>query len=68
MADKKKDRKDDVGGTVPGFAVLGGLTIGVVAGAAGLLAALSSDFSGAGVCFAAAALAFGLVANAVYRR
>ena len=50
-----------------GFALIGGL----VAGFAGLIAALVSFFSlnliGVGVCLAAAGISFGLVANAIWR-
>jgi hypothetical protein len=50
-----------------GLALIGGL----VAGFAGLVAALVSFFTlnllGAGVCLAAAGISFGLVANAIWR-
>ena len=50
-----------------GLALIGGL----VAGFAGLIAALVSLFTlnllGAGVCLAAAGISFGLVANAIWR-
>jgi hypothetical protein len=44
---------------------------GLVAGFAGLIAALVSSFTlnllGVGVCLAAAGISFGLVANAIWR-
>ena len=50
-----------------GLALIGGL----VAGFAGLIAALVSSFTfnvlGVGVCLAAAGISFGLVANAIWR-
>ena len=51
-----------------GLAIIGGL----IAGFAGLVAALFAFFSfnwvGAGVCLAAAGISFGFVASAVWRR
>ena len=53
--------------TAGGLALIGGL----VAGFAGLAAALVSVFTlnllGVGVCLAAAGISFGLVANAIWR-
>lgn len=48
------------------------LILGLVTGIAGLLAAVfaffSADWVGAGLCLAAAAVAFGLLANALLRK
>lgn len=51
-----------------GLSVLGGFIVGVVAFLAGVLAVLNEfDYIGAGLCFLAAALAFGLLANSFFR-
>ena len=52
-----------------GLSVIGGLIIGVVAFFAGILSVFNEfDYVGAGLCFLASAFAFGLLANALYRR
>lgn len=47
----------------PGLAILGCLTTGTLATIGGLAALVKGHFSGAAACFAAAALAFGIVAH-----
>lgn len=51
-----------------GLSVLGAFITGVAGLAVCVLAALSADFAGAGVGLVASALAFGLLANAVFRQ
>jgi len=52
-----------------GLSVLGGFIIGIIAFLAGLLAVLNEyDYVGAGLCFLASAFAFGLLANALFRK
>jgi hypothetical protein len=53
---------------LPGYAAAGALVIGVSGFVLGLVAVFFGDFSGVGLCLSAAALAFGLLANAIYRR
>lgn len=53
--------------TVLGLAVVGGLATGVAGLLAALIAFVNDDMVGMGVCLGAAALAFGLVVNAVLR-
>lgn len=53
---------------VIGLAAMGGSVAGVVSFLAGLLALLRGELTAAGVCFAAAGLTYGLLANAVLRR
>jgi hypothetical protein len=53
----------------PGFAIMGCFVVGVI----GVIAAIGvmfdvQDFRGGGICLVAAALAFGLAANAVFRK
>jgi len=56
------------GTTVAGITVFLGLATGVTAFLVGLYAVIPNlNFGGAGACFIAAALAFGLTANAVLR-
>jgi hypothetical protein len=58
----------DRGTTIAGITVFLGLVTGVTAFLAGLYAFIPNlDFAGAGACFIAAALGFGLTANAVLR-
>ena len=58
----------DKGTTIAGVTVFLGLATGVTAFVIGLLAVfLRLDFAGAGACFIAAALSFGLTANAILR-
>ncbi|UCD41834.1 MAG: hypothetical protein JSV69_14920 [Chloroflexota bacterium] len=50
-----------------GLSVIGGFIVGVVAFLAGLLAVVNEyNYVGAGLCFLAAALAFGLLANSMF--
>ena len=52
-----------------GLSVLGGFVIGIIALLAGILAVFNEyDYIGAGLCFLAAALAFGMLANALFRK
>ena len=52
-----------------GLSVIGGFIVGVVAFLAGLLAVfLEYNYVGAGLCFLAAGLVFGLLANALFRK
>ena len=52
-----------------GLSVLGGFIIGIIALLAGILAVFNEyDYIGAGLCFLASALAFGLLANALFRK
>ncbi len=58
----------DKGTTIAGVTVFLGLATGVTAFLVGLLAIFHSlNFGGAGACFIAAALSFGLTANAMLR-
>lgn len=51
-----------------GLSVIGGLLVGFVSLAAGVFAVINEiDYVGAGLCFLASALAFGFLANAIYR-
>ena len=52
-----------------GLSILGGFVIGTIALLAGLLAVFNEyDYIGAGLCFLASALAFGMLANALFRK
>ncbi len=52
-----------------GLSILGGFLVGIIALLAGLLAVFNEyDYIGAGLCFLASALAFGLLANALFRK
>ena len=52
-----------------GLSVLGGFVIGIIALLAGLLAVFNEfDYIGAGLCFLASAIAFGLLENALIRK
>ena len=57
-----------IGDKLPGYAVGGALVVGVSGLILALLALIFGNFAGAGLCLIAAALAFGLLANAIYRR
>ena len=59
---------NNTGAKLPGYAAAGALIIGLAGFVLGLVAVFFADFSGAGMCLAASALAFGLLANAIYRR
>lgn len=54
--------------TVAGMSVICGMVVGFTGFAVALLALVTGNVIGAGVCLGAAALAFGLVANASWRR
>jgi len=51
----------------PGWLVAGAVVCGLAGLVCGCVAALKGDFVGGGACFAAGAVAFGLLANAVLR-
>lgn len=52
-----------------GLSVIGGFIVGVVAFLAGLLAVFNEyNYVGAGLCFLASGLVFGLLANALFRK
>jgi hypothetical protein len=52
-----------------GLSVIGGFIVGLIAMLAGLLAILNEfNYIGAGLCFLASALAFGSLANSIYRK
>ena len=52
-----------------GLSILGGFLVGIIALLTGLLAVFNEyDYIGAGLCFLASALAFGLLANALFRK
>jgi len=51
-----------------GLSVMGGYIVGIVGLLGGVFSIFSeTDFVGAGLCFLASALAFGLIANAIFR-
>jgi hypothetical protein len=50
-----------------GLALIGGYAAGILALLTGLFAAVSGEIVGAGVCFLAAGVAFGLPVNALLR-
>jgi hypothetical protein len=60
MNEDKKDKSKV--GAGPGLAIIGCLATGVLACAGGLTGIAYHQLSGAGVCFMAAAVAFGIVA------
>ena len=67
MTDLNQDRPKPPAS--PGFAIIGCFVVGVI----GVIAAVGvmfdvQDFTGGGVCLVASALAFGLAANAVFRK
>jgi hypothetical protein len=59
-----QDRKFN---TLIGFAAVGAVLTGVGALLVALLAVSNAEFVAAGLCLTAAALAFGLLANAILR-
>jgi hypothetical protein len=59
MTEDKKDKTK--AGTGPDLAIFGCLATGVLACVGGLTGISNNQISGAGVCFLAAALAFGIV-------
>jgi len=61
------DEGRKVSNTIIGLAAVGGAFIGVVSFIAALFPFFEGDFTGAGLCLLAAALSFGLLANALYR-
>lgn len=61
-------RKPGNSDTVLGLAIVGGLVTGAAGLVAALIALINDDMVGMGVCLGAAALAFGLVANAALRQ
>lgn len=66
MTEKKYER---AASSWAGLSVIGAGVTGVLAVAAGLMAILSSsDYGAGGINFLAAALAFSLLANAIFRR
>ncbi len=58
------DRAKTIGGT----AIILGMATGIAGLALGCLAYAGGKSEGAGLCLIAAAFAFGLIANAVFRR
>ncbi len=55
--------------TVIGLGVVGAVVVGVAGLIAAVVAAIGyADFLGAGLCLLAAAVAFGLLTNAIFRR
>ena len=67
MDDMKQDRRQ--ASMIPGITIIGCFVVGV----AGLLGAIAGMFdfnnpTGAGACLVASAIAFGLAANAVFRK
>jgi len=61
--EKKPNRFETVLGTV----VVAGVIAGIIGLAAGIIALIHGEWLGAGLCLGAAALAFGLIANAILR-
>lgn len=55
------------GAKLAGMSVMYGIVTGIVAFFAGVIAVFFGRFEGAGLCFLASAIAFGLLANAMYR-
>lgn len=53
--------------SIAGLAIIGTCIIGVTSLIAALFTFLSRDFAAVGICLLAAALSFGLLANAVLR-
>lgn len=61
--------KDGNSPVASGLSVIAGFIVGFVALLAGILAVLNEyDYIGAGLCFIAAALAFGLISNSIFRK
>ena len=57
----------DKGAGIGGVAVIGGLISGIASLIVAVFAFLSYNWIGAGVCLGSAGLAFGLIANAIWR-
>jgi hypothetical protein len=57
------------GTSAPGLSIISGFVIGILGFVGALFAAINeSDYTGAGLCLIASALAFGLLANAMFRK
>ena len=67
MNDMNQDRQRL--SAIPGLTILGCFVVGI-AGLIGAVAAMIyiEDFAGGGACLVASAIAFGLAANAVFRK
>jgi uncharacterized membrane-anchored protein len=65
---QKVDNKTNKFEAVLGIVVIASLVTGVAGLLAAVFAFFSADWVGVGVCLGAAALAFGLVANAILRQ
>jgi hypothetical protein len=61
------DKKSNRAATALGIAVLGSLVTGVACLLVTTFAFFNYDWVGAGICLGAAALSFGLIANAISR-
>ena len=61
------DEGKKVSNTIIALAAVGSAVIGVISFLAALFPFFEGDFAAAGLCLLAAALAFGLLANALYR-
>ena len=68
MEDNDRDSAVRSGTAAAGLGVIGALLTGFVGIVGSLLATLKAEFIGGGIYLLAAALAFGLLANAVFRR
>lgn len=68
MENSDRDASTRRGTAVAGLSVIGAFLAGAGSLFGGLIATASGDFVGGGAYGIAAALAFGLLANAVYRR
>jgi hypothetical protein len=67
MTEERKDDKAKAG-IAPGLAIFGCLATGVLACIVGLTGIDNQQLAGAGLCFLAAALAFGIVAYISFSR
>ena len=57
------------GARAPGLSIISGFVIGILGFLGALFAAFNAnDYVGAGLCLIASALAFGLLANAMFRK
>jgi hypothetical protein len=61
------EKKPNRFNNILGIAVMAALITGLTGFVTGVFAFFNADWTGAGVCLAAAALAFGLLANALLR-
>ncbi len=62
-------RDSRTAGTAIGLSVVGSATVGVAGVIAAVVAGIGyADFVGTGMCLLAAAVAFGLLANAIFRQ